>query len=85
MGFYTPEPPLEPPAPPAPDCVCEGCEGWFYGDERMYISDGRYLCPECFREELHELSTEELAALVGAREITAEEANVSGRMRYCLR
>ena len=84
MPFYTPEPPLEPPYDP-PDCICEGCQGELYGDETIYISDGRYLCEDCFREEIFDLSTRELAALVGAREITAEEANVSGRLSYCLR
>lgn len=85
MPFYLPERPLEPPAPPPPDCVCDECENWFYGDETIYISDGRRLCPDCFREELSELSTEELADLVGAEKITAEEVNDNGRMRFCIR
>ena len=85
MGFYTPEPSLNPPKESAPDCVCEECEGWFYGDERIYISDGRRLCPDCFREELSELSTEELADLVGAEKTTAEEVDGSGRYSLCIR
>ena len=85
MSFYLPEQRLETPAPPPPDCICEECGDWFYGDERIYISNGRKLCPECFREELSELSTEELADLVGAEKTTAEEVNDNGRMRFCLR
>ena len=84
MSYYLPEQPLEPRDPP-PDCVCDECGNWFYGDEQIYISDGRRLCAECFREELSELSTEELADLVGAEKTTAEEVNDNGRMRFCLR
>ena len=84
MSYYLPEQPLEPRDPP-PDCVCDECGNWFYGDERIYISNGRKLCHECFREELSELSIEELADLVGAEKTTAEEVNDNGRMRFCLR
>ena len=84
MSYYLPERPLEP-RDPLPDCVCDECENWFYGDERIYISNGRKLCPECFREELSELSIEELADYVGAEKTTAEEVNDNGRMRFCLR
>ena len=84
MPYYLPEQPLEP-RDPLPDCVCDECGNWFYGDERIYISNGRKLCPECFREELSELSIEELAGLVGAEKTTAEEVNDNGRMRFYLR
>ena len=84
MSYYLPEQPIEPRDPP-PDCVCDECGSWFYGDERIYISNGRKLCPECFREELSELSIEELADYVGAEKTTAEEVNGNGRMRFCLR
>ena len=84
MSYYLPEQPIEPRDPP-PDCVCDECGNWFYGDERIYISNGRKLCPECFREELSELFIEELADLVGAEKTTAEEVNDNGRMRFCLR
>ncbi len=84
MSYYLPEQPLEP-RDPLPDCVCDECGNWFYGDERIYISNGRKLCPECFREELSELSIEELADLVGAEKTTAEEVNDNGRMRFYLR
>ena len=84
MSYYLPEQPIEP-RDPLPDCVCDECENWFYGDERIYISNGRKLCPECFREELSELSIEELADYVGAEKTTAEEVNDNGRMRFCLR
>ena len=84
MSYYLPEQPLEP-REPLPDCICDECGSWFYGDERIYISDGQRLCPDCFREELSELSIEELADLVGAEKTTAEEMNDNGRMRFCLR
>ena len=84
MSYYLPEPPIEP-RDPLPDCVCDECGNWFYGDERIYISNGRKLCPEGFREELSELSIEELADLVGAEKTTAEEVNDNGRVRFCLR
>lgn len=84
MSYYLPEQPLEPRDPP-PDCVCDECGSWFYGDERIYVSNGRKLCPECFREELSELSIEELADYVGAEKTTAEEVNDNGRMHFCLR
>ena len=84
MPYYLPEQPLEP-RDPLPDCVCDECGNWFYGDERIYISNGRKLCPECFREELSELSIEELADLVGAEKTIAEEVNDNGRVRFCLR
>lgn len=84
MSYYLPEQPLEP-RDPLPDCVCDECGNWFYGDEQIYISNGRKLCAECFREELSELSIEELADYVGAEKTTAEEVNDNGRMRFCLR
>ena len=84
MSYYLPEQPIEP-RDPLPDCVCDECGNWFYGDEKIYISNGRKLCPECFREELSELSIEELADYVGAEKTTAEEVNDNGRMRFCLR
>ena len=84
MSYYLPEQPLEP-RDPLPDCVCDECGNWFYGDERIYISNGRKLCIDCFREELSELSIEELADFVGAEKTTAEEVKSNGRMRFCLR
>ena len=84
MSYYLPEQPLEP-RDPLPDCVCDECGNWFYGDERIYVSNGRKLCAECFREELSELSIEELADYVGAEKTTAEEVKSNGRMRFCLR
>ena len=84
MSYYLPEQPIEP-RDPLPDCVCDECGNWFYGDERIYISDGRRLCPECFREEISGLSTEELADLVRAEKTIAEAVNDNGRMRLCLR
>ena len=84
MSYYLPEQPLEP-RDPLPDCVCDECGNWFYGDERIYVSNGRKLCPECFREELSELSIEELADLVGAEKTTAEAVKSNGRMCFCLR
>ena len=89
MNMYSIERPLEPPDFPAPDCICQECDGWFYGDDVMYISNGRRLCPDCFREEINDLPTEELAELIGAEVINAEDAREVhtpyGRMRYCLR
>lgn len=45
--------------------------------------------PDCFREEINDLPTEELAELIGAQVINAEDAREVhkpyGRMRYCLR
>lgn len=80
---------LEPPDYPAPDCVCGECEGWFYGDDIMYVSNGRQLCPDCFRDEIENLPTEELAELIGASAVHAddlrEERKPHGRMRYYLR
>lgn len=84
MSNYILELPLEPPSPP-PDCICEECGNWFYGDERIYISNGRKLCPECFDEEFDELTTDEKADFVGAEKTTAEELNDNGRMRFCIR
>lgn len=56
-----------------PDCICQSCENWLYGDSAVFISDGRRLCADCFREVLEDLSTSELARLVGADETTAED------------
>lgn len=72
MITYIPERPLEPPEP-KPDFICEECLNWFYGDERVYISDGRCLCEECFREQVESLPTVELAEMLGADITTAEE------------
>lgn len=89
VNMYSIERPLEPPDFPAPDCICQECDGWFYGDDVMYISNGRRLCPDCFREEISDLSTEELAELIGAEVMNAEDAREVhkpyGRMRYRLR
>lgn len=72
MMSYIPERPLEPPEP-TPDFICDECENWFYGDEPVYISDGKYLCEECFREQITALPTDELAEMAGAQIITAQE------------
>lgn len=84
MSYYLPERSLEP-REPLPDCVCDECGNWFYGDERIYISNGRKLCADCFSEEFDKLSTDEKADLVGAEKTTAEEEKSNGRMRFCLR
>lgn len=85
MHNYLPERALEPPAFPPPNCICSDCEGWFYDDDAMFVSNGRYLCPDCFRDELNMLGTTELARLIGAVEIQAKEAGGYGRMRHYLR
>ncbi len=76
---------LEPPDYPAPDCICQECDGWFYADDVMYVSNGRRLCPDCFREEIESLPTDELAELIGADTFYAGEVKPYGRMRHYLR
>lgn len=58
-----PEPPLEPPGEYCATADC-GCE--LYDGGRVYEWGGKYLCPECYREAVSELSTDELAALLGS-------------------
>lgn len=74
---YLPERPIEPPEP-KPDCVCDECGNWFYGDEPIFISEGRYLCAECFRDEAESLSTKELAETFGIKTLTALEVRDAG-------
>ena len=70
---YLPEQRLEPPRPPEPDCICSVCLGELYGDEEVYLFDGRILCEDCLREEIKDLSIRELAELIDADRFTAEE------------
>lgn len=75
---------LEPPEFPPADCICQGCEGWFYDDDLIFISNGRRLCPDCFREEIENLPLKEIADLIGVETVSAKEVKPDGRMRYCL-
>ena len=70
---YLPEQRLEPPRPPEPDCICSACLGEFYGDEEVYLFDGRILCEDCLREEIKDLPIRELAEIIDADRFTAEE------------
>ena len=70
---YLPEQRLEPPRPPEPDCICSACLGELYGDEEVYRFDGRILCGDCFRDEFEDLSIRELAEIIDADRVTAEE------------
>lgn len=74
---YLPERPIEPPEP-KPDCVCDECGNWFYGDEPIFISEGRFLCAECFRDEIESLSAEEIASAFGVAISTAQEVRDAG-------
>lgn len=66
---YTPEPPLEPPDDDVyitADCGHEVFEG-----ENMYLLDDirykykRWVCPDCFKDELDRMSLEEFADILG--------------------
>lgn len=74
---YLPERPIEPPEP-KPDCVCDECGNWFYGDECVFVSEGRYLCEGCFRDEIESISTEELAWAFGVKILEAREVRDAG-------
>lgn len=63
MIYYHPEPPID---PPEPYYITDdnGCE--VYAGETIYTFDGRLLCPDCLREVINDLTTDEIAALLQA-------------------
>lgn len=77
MKIYIPERPLEPPEE-KPDFICDECENWYYGDESVFVSNGRRLCADCFRDEIESLSAEELASAFGVAILTAREVRDAG-------
>lgn len=51
---------------------CADCEQEFYGDEKMYISDGDIVCGKCLKERLLEAcDIDDLADAFGVRKTTA--------------
>ena len=51
--------------------LCVDCEQEFYGDERIYISDGDTVCADCLKERLLEAySIDDLADAFDIRKTT---------------
>lgn len=61
--FTSVEPPVDPPEDyyVTADCGHEVFEG-----ENMYVFDGKTYCPDCLRDIVNDLTTEEIAALLRA-------------------
>ena len=60
-----PELPRTPPKGPEGGLVCQRCGQAVFPGERVFTSAGQRLCPDCFREEVAELTLEEWADLLG--------------------
>lgn len=48
-----------------PSCYCEKCRQEVYGGETMYLWEGQWMCPECFRDALNSTDLWTLAADMG--------------------
>lgn len=46
-------------------CYCEKCRQEVYGGETMYLWEGQWMCPECFRDALNNTDLWTLAADMG--------------------
>lgn len=49
----------------SPSCYCEKCRQEVYGGETMYLWEGQWMCPECFRIALNLEPLDQLALELG--------------------
>lgn len=68
--YYEPEPRLEPPEDEY--YTASGCGHEIYEGEYAYEYEGKVYCPDCLRDKIMELDTDELAYLLGIERVEAE-------------
>lgn len=47
--------PLRDPQDAIPSSTCEKCRGEVYSGETMYLWEGTWLCPDCFKSAIEKL------------------------------
>lgn len=62
MPYYEPEPRVEPPEDEY--YTASGCGHEIYEGEYAYEYEGKVYCPDCLRDKIMELDTDELAYLL---------------------
>lgn len=70
MSYYEPEPRVEPPEDEY--YTASGCGHEIYEGEYAYEYEGMVYCPDCLRDKIMELETDELATLLGIERVEAE-------------
>lgn len=70
MFYYEPEPRVEPPEDEY--YTASGCGHEIYEGEYAYEYEGKIYCPDCLRDKIMELDTDELAMLLGIERVEAE-------------
>lgn len=68
--YYEPEPRVEPPEDEY--YTASGCGHEIYEGEYAYEYEGKVYCPDCLRDKIMELDTDELAMLLGIERVEAE-------------
>lgn len=69
MSYYEPEPRVEPPEDEY--YTASGCGHEIYEGEFAYEYEGEIYCPDCLRDKIMELNTDELADLLGIERVEA--------------
>lgn len=69
MFYYEPEPRVEPPEDEY--YTASGCGHEIYEGEFAYEYEGKIYCPDCLRDKIMELDTDELAYLLGIERVEA--------------
>lgn len=69
MFYYEPEPRVEPPEDDY--YTASGCGHEIYEGEFAYEYEGKIYCPDCLRDKIMELDTDELAYLLGIERVEA--------------
>ena len=64
---FDPEPPVEPPE--SDYFTASGCGHEIYEGEYAYEYEGKVYCPDCLREKIFDLDTDELADLLGIERV----------------
>ena len=67
MFYYEPEPRVEPPEDEY--YTASGCGHEIYEGEYAYEYEGKVYCPDCLRDKIMELDTDELATLLGIERV----------------
>ena len=69
MFYYEPEPRVEPPEDEY--YTASGCGHEIYEGKFAYEYEGKIYCPDCLRDKIMELDTDELAYLLGIERVEA--------------
>ena len=67
--------------PPEPYFVLGDCQHEVYEDEELFDWEGKWICGDCLKEKVQELSISELADVFGCSSYTVKEPHIR-RLRY---